>query len=40
MHHMDANKTHAEKARWELNEYRMNYFEQILKATPYEPIAI
>ena len=34
MHHIDANKTHGEKARWEIYKNAVCYFEQILEATP------
>ena len=30
MHHLDANKTHGEKARWELQKNATCCFEQIL----------
>ena len=40
MHHMDANKTHGEKTRWELHKNAMCYFEQILKATPLKTAAV
>ena len=33
MHHLDANKTHGEKARCELLQNVTRRFEQILKAT-------
>ena len=37
MHHMDANKTHREKARWELYKNASRYFEKkFLKATSNE----
>ena len=32
MHHMDANETHGEKARWEIHKKTTCYLEQILKA--------
>ena len=31
MHHLDANQTHGEKARWELHENVTYCFEQILE---------
>ena len=40
MHHIDANKTHAEKTRWELYKYATGYFEQILEVTPDETTAV
>ena len=33
MHHMEANKRHEEKARWELNNNSMSDFEEIQEAT-------
>ena len=30
MHHMDADKTYSEKARWEQHQNVMGYIEQIL----------
>ena len=33
MHHMDANKMHKEKARWNLHKNATSYIEQILEAT-------
>ena len=36
MDHMDANKTHREKAGWELHKNAKSYFEQILR----EPTAL
>ena len=36
MHHMDADKTHREKTRWELQENATSYIEQILEATSHE----
>ena len=36
MHHMDADKTHREKARRELHKNATSYIEQILEATPHE----
>ena len=35
MHQVDANKTHGEKARWELRKNATSYFERIPKATPH-----
>ena len=35
MHHMDADKTHWEKARWELHENATSYVEQIKEVTPH-----
>ena len=40
MHHMDANKTHREKARWEVHKNAASYFKQILEATSYKTEAI
>ena len=34
MHHIDANKTRREKAKCELQENSMCYFEQIQEVTP------
>ena len=36
MHRMDTNKTHGEKATWELHKNDTSYFEQILEATLYK----
>ena len=33
------NKTHREKARWELHKNDTSYFEQILEAKPHETTA-
>ena len=38
-HHMDVNKMHRQKARWELHKNSC-YFEQILKATPHKTAAV
>ena len=40
MHHMDVNKMHKEKTRWEQYKNFMNYIEQILKATPLKTSAV
>ena len=40
MHHMDADKTHWEKARRELQKNVMSYFEQTLKTTAHETTAV
>ena len=40
MHHMDANETHWDKARWELEKNAMSSFEQILEATPNETTTV
>ena len=40
MHHMDADKTHREKARRELHRNNTSYIEQILEVTPHETIAV
>ena len=40
MHHMDANKMHKERARWELYKNAMFYFELILEATPHKTEAV
>ena len=37
---MDADKTHIEKARWELHKNAMSYIEQILEATLHETAAV
>ena len=37
---MDANKTHREKARWELHKNAMYNSEQILEATPHKTAAV
>ena len=34
MHHMDADKTRREKARWKLHKNATSYIEQTLEATP------
>ena len=36
MHHMNANKTHGEKAKWELYKNVTCCFEQIKKTTPHK----
>ena len=40
MYHMDANKTHKEKARLELHKNAANCLEQILEATSQKTAAI
>ena len=40
MHHMDANKTHGEKARWEPHKNATWCLEQILKAMPHKTAAV
>ena len=40
MHHINTNKTHGEKARWELHKYAMCCFELILEATPNKTAAV
>ena len=40
MHHMDTNKAHGEKARWELHKNAISYFEQILETIPHETTAV
>ena len=37
---MDANKTHREKARWELHKNSSSYFEQIFEATFHKTTAV
>ena len=37
---MDADKTHWEKAWWELRENATSYIEQILEATLHETTAV
>ena len=39
MHHMDADKTHFEKARKKLHKNVTSYIEQIMDATTLETIA-
>ena len=39
-HHIDANKTHEEKAKWELHENATSYFGQILEAASYKTTTI
>ena len=39
MYHMDANKTHREKAIWELGKNASSYFKQILEETPLKTAA-
>ena len=36
MHHMDADKTYWEKARYELYKNATSYFQQIQEETPHE----
>ena len=36
MHHIDTNKMHGEKARWELHKNAMCYSEHISEATPHK----
>ena len=40
MHHMNAEKTHREKALRELHKNVTNYTEQILEATLHETTAV
>ena len=40
MHHMDADKTHSEKARLELHKNATSYTEQFLEATPHETTVV
>ena len=40
MHHMDADKTHRDKVRWDLHKNATSYIEQILEATPHETTAV
>ena len=40
MHHMDADKTHGEKATWKLQKNATSYIEQILEATSHETAAV
>ena len=40
VHHIDANKTHWEKANWELHKNATCYFEQILEAIPCKTEAV
>ena len=40
IHHMDTNKTHGEKARWELHKNAAYSLEQILKAKVCKKIAV
>ena len=40
MHHMDANKMHREKSRWELLSNARNYLEQILEGTSHKTTAV
>ena len=40
MHHMDANKIHGAKAKWELCKNATRYFEQILEVTPHKTTAV
>ena len=37
---MDAEKTHEEKAKWELRKNATIYIEEILEATPHETTAL
>ena len=37
---MDSNKTHGEKARWELHKNATSYFEEILEATLHKIAAV
>ena len=39
MHHVDANKIHGEKAKWEPHKNATCCFEQILKATLHKTAA-
>ena len=39
MHHMDANKTHREKAWWELHKKDTSYLQQILEIKSTETTA-
>ena len=40
MHHVDANKIHEEKARWELRKNATSCFEQILIVKPHKKAAV
>ena len=40
MHHIDAYKTHREKAWWELHKNVTSFIEQILEATSHETTAV
>ena len=40
MHHIDTNKTHWEKVKWELHKNTTSYLEQILGATYHETAAV
>ena len=40
MHHLDANETYGEKARWEQDKNATCCFEQILDATPCKTAAV
>ena len=40
MHHMDANKMHREKARWELYKNAERRLEEILEETPHKTAAV
>ena len=40
IYHMDVNKMHKEKARWELNKNATFCFEQVLEATPHKTATI
>ena len=40
VHYMDANKTHGENGRWELQKNAICYFEQILQTTLYKTVAV
>ena len=40
MHRMKDDKTHWEKARWELYKNFTSYIEQILEETPHKTTAV
>ena len=40
MHHMDVDKTHREKDKWELYKNVARYLEQIHDATAYKAAAV
>ena len=39
-HHLDSNKKHGEKARWELYKNTMCYFDQILEAAVFKTAVV
>ena len=40
MHHLEANKTHREKARWELHKNAACSFEQIQETWTHKTVAV